>query len=63
MSFGSTSSEPLGLMDSHYLYVTVRKWLVRVLVLVDAAIVEEPQEALLKRCRRSHTLFRPVTTE
>jgi hypothetical protein len=36
----------LGLVDSHYLYVTLRKGPVRVFVLVDSSVMQKPQEAI-----------------
>ena len=38
--------QPLRLVDGHHLHVALGEGLVRVLVLVDAAVVEQPQEAV-----------------
>ena len=38
--------QPLGLVDCHYLHVALGERLVRVLVLIDSSIVEQPQEAI-----------------
>ncbi len=38
--------ESLGLVDGHHLDVALGERLVRVFVLVDAAVVEQPQEAV-----------------
>ena len=38
--------EPLGLMDGHHLNMALREGLVWVFVLVDAAVVQQAQEAV-----------------
>ena len=38
--------QPLGLMDGHHLYVALGEWPIRILVFVDAAVVEKAQEAV-----------------
>src|SRR3954470_2053959 len=38
--------EPLRLMDGHHLDVTLREGLIRILVFVDPALVEETKEAV-----------------